>query len=354
MAVISMSKNHRSEKPNYSTPSYPGYSPGPSVADREFDRARRAGFIQDILAPVRNQPADLLPFEEVRSRLHLSSQTYKGLQEVSLDQIVGSVARYHDFSRAFRPRRESLRRRWQRARKLHGRLPPIDLYQVGDAYFVVDGNHRVSVARQAAWPTIAAHVWEYETRVPVESNDNLSDILTRQEYLEFLEQSQLDVNRPEQRIIFTVPGRYHQLGEEIAQHRLWLDRQHTYHVSFEEAAADWFDDVYMPMVKVIREQNMLAGFPGRTEADLVAYILRHRDELRQHWAQTPPRPAPSLADVAGNNLASEQEPAPHPEQVAQQFVKRARRNWWGRLVAWFKRRILRWQILNKGSRGNQS
>ena len=69
MAVISMSKNRRSEKPNYGTPSYSGYSLGPSVADREFDRARRAAFIQDILAPVRNQPADLLPFEEVRRKL---------------------------------------------------------------------------------------------------------------------------------------------------------------------------------------------------------------------------------------------------------------------------------------------
>ncbi len=352
-AKITVSASGKPKKPVYLTPANLGQSPGGSIAEDEFNRARRRAFVQDILAPLRNQAADLLPFEQVRQTLRLGSQTYQGLQDVPLDQIVGSVARYHDFSRAFLPRRDGLRRRWQRVLALQGRLLPIDLYKVGDVHFVVDGNHRVSVARQAGAPTIEAHVWEYATRVPVESNDSLNDVLIRQEYLEFLEQSQLDVNRPEQRIIFTVPGRYHQLGEEIAQHRLWLDSQHTYSVSFEEAAADWFDNVYMPMVKVIREQDMLAEFPGRTEADLVAYILRHRDELRQHWAQTPPRPAPSLADVAGNNLASEQEPAPHPEQVAQQFVKRARRNWWGRLVAWVKRRILRWQILDKGSGGDQ-
>jgi uncharacterized ParB-like nuclease family protein len=351
VAVISMSKNHRSEKPNYSTPSYPGYSPGPSVADREFDRARRAGFIQDILAPVRNQPADLLPFEEVRSRLHLSSQTYKGLQEVSLDQIVGSVARYHDFSRAFRPRRESLRRRWQRARKLHGRLPPIDLYQVGDAYFVVDGNHRVSVARQAGAERIQAHVCQYETRVPVESNDNLDDIFIRQEYLEFLEQSRLDVTRPEQRIVFTVPGRYRQLGEAMARHREWLDRQHIYTVSFEEAAADWFDTVYTPMVNVIREKNILAEFPGRTEADLVAYILRYRGELRRQWIETSLTPAPSLVDAQPfEDRSATPERQQGATQVAHEFVAKVRHDWWGRLVAWIKRRILRWEILDGSSR----
>lgn len=332
------------------TSANPGRVSGDAVADDEFRRARRRAFIQDILAPLRNEPVNLLPFEEVRKTLHLGSQTYRGLQDVPLDQIVGSVARYHDFSRAFMPRRDVLRQRWQRVRKLHGRLKPIDLYQVGDAYFVVDGNHRVSVARQAGASTIQAHVWEYETRVPVESNDSLNDILIRQEYLEFLEQSRLDVNRPEQRIVFTVPGRYRQLGEEMARHRAWLDGQHVYTVSFEEAAADWFDSVYLPMVKIIHEKNMLAEFPGRTEADLVAYTLRYRDELRRQWLQAFPPPAPSLVD---DEPAGESSPT-KAEQLAQEFVAKARHNWWSRLVAWVKRRILRWQVLNKSSIGDRS
>ncbi len=319
--------------------------PGASVADDEFNRARQRAFMQDVLASLRNKPVDLLPFEEVRKTLHLGSQTYRGLHDVPLEQIVGSVARYHDFSRAFMPRRDTLRQRWQRVRKLQGKLKPIDLYQVGDAYFVVDGNHRVSVARQANAPTIQAHVWEYETRVPVESNDSLNDILTRHEYLEFLEQSRLDVNRPNQRIIFTVPGRYRQLGEEIARHRHWLDGQHIYSVSFEEAAADWFDNVYVSMIKVIQEKNMLAEFPGRTEADLVAYILRYRDELRQQWLQAFPAPSPNLMD----DEPDKENTATGAQQIAREFVIRARHNWFRRLVAWFKRHVLRWQVLDQSS-----
>jgi hypothetical protein len=301
--------------------------------------------MQDVLASLRNMPVDLLPFEEVRKKLHLGGQTYRGLQDVHLEQIVGSVARYHDFSRAFMPRRDALRQRWQRARKLQGKLKPIDLYQVGDVYFVVDGNHRVSVARQAKAPTIQAHVWEYATRVPVESNDNLNDILTRHEYLEFLEQSRLDVNRPQQRIVFTVPGRYRQLGEEISRHRHWLDGQHVYSVSFEEAAADWFDRVYVPMVKVIKEKKMLAEFPGRTEADMVAYILRYRDELRRQWLQAFPAPSPNLMD----DESDQESTATSSQQIAQEFVDKARYNWLRRLVSWVRRRILRWQVLDQSS-----
>jgi hypothetical protein len=321
-----------------------------SPADHAFDRARRAAFVQDILAPLRNQPTDLLPFEKVREQLHLGSQTYRGLQDVPLEQIVGSVGRYYDFNRAFLPRRKSLRDRWQRAMRLHARLPPIDLYKVGDVYFVVDGNHRVSVARQAGLDAIQAYVWEYQTRVPVESNDNLNDILIRTEYLEFLDQSRLDINRPGQRIVFTIPGRYRQLGETIAQHREWLDRQHVYTVSFEEAAADWFDSVYRPMVQVIRQQNILAEFPGRTEADLVAYILRYRGELRQHWTDVPAGPSASLMDIPlAEGLLETDTPRWLSIETAQAFVENARNNWWRRLKAWFKRHILRWEILDRES-----
>jgi len=349
-----MKKSGSPQKGDYAPPASRGQLPGQSPADRAFDRARRAAFIQDILAPVRNQPTHLLPFEEVRKTLNLGSQTYLGLHQVPLDQIVGSVARYHDFSRAFRPRRKSLRQRWQRAMKLQGRLPPIDLYKVGDVYFVVDGNHRVSVAREAGAQTIEAHVWEYKTRVPVESNDNLNDIFIRQEYIEFLEQSRLDVNRPEQRIVFTVPGRYRQLGEEIAKHRSWLDRQHVYTVSFEEAAADWFDTVYMPMVEVIRAQNALSEFPGRTAADLVAYILRYRSVLHQQWLESAPTPAPSLVDSLPAKDPEVDAARSRSEKAAQLFVQKTRNDWWGRLVAWIKRHILRWEVLDEQRKGDLS
>lgn len=329
--------------------------PATKATDQAFTRARRAAFIQDILAPLRNQPADLLPFDDVRRTLQLESAAYEGVQQVELGLIVGSVARYHDFNRAFRPRTQALRERWERAMDSHERLPPIELYRVGEVFFVVDGHHRVSVAREAGARTIEAKVWEYETRVPVESNDALNDILIRQEYREFLEQTHLDINRPKQRLVFTVPGRYLQLGAEIAQHREWLDRQHIYTVSYEEAAADWFDNVYAPMVEVIQAQKVLAEFPGRTEADLAAYILRYRNVLQDRSGQIPPADATSLVNQGSIEDDTWQiEPQSESKKAAEAFVEQARHDWWRRAVAWLKRGVLRWEVLDRGSRKDTS
>jgi len=329
--------------------------PATKATDQAFTRARRAAFIQDILAPLRNQPADLLPFDEVRRTLHLESRAYQGVRHVDLGLIVGSVARYHDFNRAFRPRTKSLRERWQRLMNSRERMPPIELYRVGEVFFVVDGHHRVSVAREAGARTIEAHVWEYETRVPVESNDALNDILIRQEYLEFLGQSHLDISRPEQRLVFTVPGRYRQLGAEIARHREWLDRQHIYTVSYEEAAADWFDNVYVPMVEVIKAQKVLVEFPGRTEADLAAYILRYRNLLQDQWVQIPPADATSLVDRSSiQDSARRNEPQSESKKAAEAFVEETRHHWLRRAVARFKRGVLRWEVLDRGSREDTS
>jgi len=129
---------------------------------RDFDRARRKAFIQGILSLFTRRSLDLLPYDQVREQLRLYSRRFRGLQEVPLDQIVGSVGRYRDFTRTFLPRSDDLRERWATVedRVKEGGLPPVELYQVGDAYFVRDGNHRVSVARVQGAPSIEAYVWE--------------------------------------------------------------------------------------------------------------------------------------------------------------------------------------------------
>ncbi|MDH4138850.1 MAG: hypothetical protein OEW09_19365, partial [Anaerolineae bacterium] len=78
----------------------------------EWEQARRAAFVQDVLGAFTQRPADLLPFEEVRQKLQLRNVRYLGLQDVPLDHIVGSVGRYQDFTRAFFPRWDDLQDRW--------------------------------------------------------------------------------------------------------------------------------------------------------------------------------------------------------------------------------------------------
>src|SRR4051794_8103303 len=92
----------------------------------------------------------LIPFEEASRRLRVSGQSYLGLREIPIDRIVGSVDRGADFDRDFKPRRGLSRSRLASLRSAFGdgALPPIQVYEVGGAYFIEDGHHRVALARE--------------------------------------------------------------------------------------------------------------------------------------------------------------------------------------------------------------
>ncbi len=294
------------------------------ASEREFDRARQKAFIQDALSFLRYDPPDLLPFEAVRDRLGLGEKKYLGVQSIPLDQIVGSVGRYKDFTRTFLPRTDSVRSRWEHLDRLSSAqgFPPIEVYKVGQVYFVLDGNHRVSVARQAGAETIEAHVWEYETRVPLEPDDTVRDLVARQEYLEFLERTQLDKHRPDQYIILTSPGRYRDFEEHIAIHRHYLEVERGEPVSFEEAAVHWYDHIYKPIVEVIHREDMLRLFPGRTDADLVNWIIRNQCRLRQRYGD----------EQVSTTL------------LAEEAAEIANRSPWRRFLSWLRRKVLHWPV----------
>jgi len=183
----------------------------------------------------------------------------------------------------------------------------------------LDGNHRVSVSRQSGWKTIQAHVWEFETRVPLEPDDALEDVLIRQEYLEFLERTQLDRQRPNIYMILTRPGRYRDFEEQIAIHRHYMEVDKGENIAFQEAAVHWYDNVYLPMVDVIHEQKMLTLFAGRTEADLVNWIIGNQARLRQRYGERAQDLASGAAGMAYKNL-------------------------WQRFLSWFRRKVLRWPV----------
>lgn len=77
------------------------------------------------------------------------ARRYLGLRSVPLNQIVGSEGRSNDFDAQFRPRQAHNKERWIGIAVARFRgivLPPVELMQVGNHYFVRDGNHRISVA----------------------------------------------------------------------------------------------------------------------------------------------------------------------------------------------------------------
>ncbi len=256
------------------------------IAAMHFDAAHRKGFWRSVLSWITNTQNKLLPYDEIRKMLPMSGQHYLGMQEISLDQIVGSVGRYRDFDRAFLPVQTRTRARWMnidRAHLANVALPPIEVYKIGAVYFVKDGNHRVSVARQRGQAYIDAEVIEIDSPVELTPDVNIDQFIRSIEHAEFLKHTDLKNLRPELELELSLPGGYQILLEHINVHRYFMGTQRTAEVSWQEAVGDWIDQVYLPMIRVIRENKILKEFPGRTEADLYLWIIEHLWYLREQY-----------------------------------------------------------------------
>jgi uncharacterized protein (TIGR00730 family) len=78
------------------------------------------------------------------------------------------------------------------------------------------------------------------------------------------------------------------LHEHIAVHRHFLGLGEQREIPYPEAVARWYDEVYRPVVHVIREEGVLDAFPERTEADLYLWIIEHRHYLSQRYEHEVP------------------------------------------------------------------
>ena len=250
----------------------------------EFERARQKAFFHDLVALMRRRPNDLIPYHEVKKRVSPEAESYRGMQVVPVDQIIGSVDRFKDFDRAFLPRHNYTAGRWQnvdRAYHQDVRLPPVQLYKVGDIYFVKDGNHRVSVARERGVEFIDAEVIEGHIRVPLYASMSPFELLMQVEYAEFLRLTNLDVLRPEHDIRPTALGRYDEIWDHILMHQEWMRERYKEPTTTEEAVISWYEHVYSPIVRVARARGVTQRFSDRSEADIYLWVMAHRHALEE-------------------------------------------------------------------------
>lgn len=267
------------------------------AALRDFQTARFRANMEQLMARLSGKSADLLSFEEVRRQLRGHATFRRELKDIPLDAIVGSVDRYTDFTRRFYPRQDSDQRRWARiemqATGMEG-LPPIEVYQIGEAYFVIDGNHRVSVARQLDNSHIEAYVTQVETKAPLTPESDFNDIIRKARHLDFLERTRLDELRPEADFSMSVPGHYRILDKHIELHRYMMSLEQDREIPCEEAVTDWHDNIYSVVVQAIREQGLLQEYPNRTETDLYLWISGYRTFLEEElgWDIDPPPKSP--------------------------------------------------------------
>ena len=187
-------------------------------AQRNFTYARIQADLERVLARLTGKSPDLLSYNEVRQQLLATGKSKQVLKDIPLKAIVGSVGRYTDFTRSFLPLRDSDKQRWARIEVEFDApegLPPIEVYQIGDVYFVIDGNHRVSVARQVGATHIEAFVTEVKTKVPLSPDIQPDDLILKARYARFLEQTRLNEHRPDIDLTMTAPGNYRILERQI-------------------------------------------------------------------------------------------------------------------------------------------
>jgi nucleotide-binding universal stress UspA family protein len=273
----------------------------------DFNNARRKASIQEILARLTGKSSELLSYEEVAEKLKLNVRTERGVHDIPIKAIGGSVGRYNEFTRNFLPLKGGDLTRWVRVKIAvddpNGTgLPPIEVYKVGEVYFVLDGNHRVSVAREEGFEFIEAHVIEVKTDIPLTADTQPDDLIIKSEYADFLAQTDFASLRPGVDLSVTVPGQYDKLLEHIQVHRYFMGIDLQRDIPFSEAVGHWYDVVYTSITEPVRERGLMRWFPGRTETDIYLWVSEYRAGLESElgWSIRP--------EAAAQNLATRENP----------------------------------------------
>ena len=194
----------------------------------------------------------------------------RGICSVPLAQIVGSVGRYHDFDSQFKLKEHVPPDRLisvKQAMREGKSLPPVKLYKIKDEYYVLDGNHRISAAKEFGRSDIMAKIVEF-----IPSSNTLENIIYR-EKSEFREQTGLT-----QPIDISEVGQFPYLLEQVEAHRAFLAGREKPGATLKQAAEDWYATIYQPLAGIIEKARLLGSFPGRTLDDLYAYISFHQWE----------------------------------------------------------------------------
>jgi nucleotide-binding universal stress UspA family protein len=254
------------------------------TALEDFRQARSKAAMREIIARLQGKPVTLLSFDDTRQKLKAQVYGRRVTKDIPLDAIIGSVNRYEDFTRDFMPRKAINAERWAgvKAASYHQLgLPPIEAYQIGEAFFVSDGNHRVSVAKEMGANSIQGYVTEINTRVPLTPDTDPNDLIIKSEYVDFLEHTQLDRIRSDADLSVTAPGQYKIIEEHISVHRYYMGLDQKREIPYETAVAHWYDEVYLPVIQMINELGILRQIPNRTHADLYLWIAEHQVALEK-------------------------------------------------------------------------
>ncbi|MGJ9413067.1 chromosome partitioning protein ParB [Aeromicrobium sp. CF4.19] len=258
-------------------------------AESDFMRARRHQVLSGLAARVRGGVDDVvqsMSFDEVVDALGRRAEHYVGTKVIPLDAIVGSVDKVRDFDRRFRPTSARSRQRWERlarASRTGEEIPPIEVYQIGDVYFVRDGHHRVSVARSLRLDVIDARVTAIETFLAPVGIDARAD-LERKHWRRIMLQRAPFTGEARAAVAVDDPFDYGVIAETVEAWAARTMHAEGAYMDKKTMAARWFAEEFEPVVAMIEE----AGVRGPGERPAAAYLRiageRYRLIREHEWS----------------------------------------------------------------------
>ena len=281
------------------------YIPSANSTAEDFRNARRRGALESIWSTLTGSAKHLIPFQQVEQQLQYEQLSKLGLVEIPLDAIVGSVNRPSDFTRKFFPREGIDPGRWQQVKRgMAQAIRPIDVYQIDQTYFVLDGNHRVSVARQRGMTHIPAYVTKIESTIPLTPDDDINDLIIKNQQVRFRKETGLEKSRPDLEFATSFPGGYQQLLEQIRSHQQALRAHQRGTATLQKAPESWVEEVYLPILQKVSQSGLLRDFPERTPTDLYIWLTRYQKQIseRYGWEIQPEAALDSLAGTYSRQL----------------------------------------------------
>ena len=254
----------------------------------DFHRLRSRAALDRFWAGIRGESLDLLPYDEVSAKLRAVSQTNLGLQQVPLKNIIGSVNRTTDFDRNFKPLSDEDSSRWANVKTAMTSpftpgVPPVSLYKIGEAFFVLDGNHRISIAKEMGLDSIEAYVTEVKTKVSLSSSFTLEELVEKAALADFLEDTHVDRILPGIDLSLKRIDKYPLLREHLNVHQYFMGIDQNREVSFEEAVLHWYDNIYTPVVRIIEDSGLQFEFPDYSVTDLYLWVLDKQRALFEEF-----------------------------------------------------------------------
>jgi hypothetical protein len=242
----------------------------------------------------------LLELDELRRLLGLNEQAPLGTRAIPVAAIVGTVGRCCDFDRCFHPLRPALRDSTAavRATFADGAVPAIDVFKVGDAYFVSDGHKRVAAARAAGTEFVDAHVTEIRSPYRIDATLERDELMLTERERWFLRESGLAEARPSVRVTAGSSLAYAELLRSMRAHGYELLQKAGTVLPEGEVAAHWLDCLYRPTIAAARARGLDALLAPLPEAELFLLL-----DASERVALADPGTCDELQDAATDAVA---------------------------------------------------